>query len=154
MFTYMEKHTELDIINKVAASLFDLVAKDPRTIDEIAEAAGMSSGYLKQLKKGDRRLNIYYLYKIAMGLGKPPSEVLPKDWQKATTSSIDEEKMALILELIDTNPELRSESYAKKAKAANIIYTYSNLHPEFTKEKLADMLNFGMQFNQVNDLHS
>lgn len=87
----MTKKRQKEIIEEMGAALFKKVAESPLTIEEIAERVPMSEGYLKQLKTGERRLNIYYLYSIAKALDKFPSELLPSDWQKPTqTADINE----------------------------------------------------------------
>lgn len=101
------------IITKASEALFKNVADSPLTIDEISKRADMSSGYLKQLKKGERRLNIIYLYSIAIALNKLPSEVLPIEWQKPT-EALDEDclQQALVRVLNAKKAEMDAETVA------------------------------------------
>lgn len=79
-----------EIVKKSSEAINLAINRSSLKVWEVALKAKIAIGYLNELKAGKKRLNIVHIVTIAKALDKYPSELLPDEWQKPSSSSIEE----------------------------------------------------------------
>lgn len=107
---------------------------------KLAEIIGTSQQQIDLLEKGDRKLTLEWIERIAEGLGISPFELLPEIWgDQESTSGLDRNLMNDIFIAIDDILSAKSMTALEKSKLVAILYDeYSYLPQDNRKEKIVD----------------
>ena len=70
------------------------------SLADLAKAAGTTKSQIQKLERGDRRLTLDWMERLARGLNVPISDLLPEG-EKTSGSSASDQKLIQILSLLD-----------------------------------------------------
>ena len=122
------------------------------TLDELAKGAGTTFQQINKLEKGERKLSLEWIERIAPALGISPAALLPDDWDIGASEPepLDIPTLSTILEYVLAHPLTKKMGHKWVAAQVMIWYETARKEPETWKDKLKDMLDIRLKEEELN----
>lgn len=104
----------------------ELVKRSGKTFQQVADEAGMTRGYLNELKAGKKRLNSDVLESLAKVLGCTPADIIAESLDKPSDKQINQVLLASCLSAV----MLASEKMNIKLRREKMIATAVKLYTQ------------------------